>query len=190
MSGGCREHRGLLLLPAACVRGGRRLFRRPSESPWPGTARPSSRVGQASPATGFSGLAAARGAGAGSAARELRRGLQGPAAPGGDKAPTGRARRRARGAGRPAGSASRGAGPGPRRSPCSLGLSTSSWARGWARGAAPRTLPPGLLTKPLQVGFHGPSSFSPHPSRLPAECLPALTVGRSWQVRFSPVQEK
>lgn len=42
------------------------------------------------------------------------------------------------------------------------GLGTSSRPRGWASGAAPRTLPPGLLTKPVQVEFRGPSSFSPH----------------------------
>lgn len=58
------------------------------------------------------------------------------------------------------------------------GLRTSSRPRGWASGAAPRTLPPGLLTKPVEVGFRGPSSFSLHPSGLLAECFRAVTVSR------------
>lgn len=186
VSGGCRERRGLRLLPAACVRGGRRLSRRPSESRrGPGLPGELPAGGRGSPASDSSGLAAARGAEAGSEAREPRRGLQGPAAPGGgggDKAPTGRARCRAQGAGRPAGVCFPRRRPGtPRRVGARPGgLGTSSRARDWARGAAPRTLPPGLLTKPLQVASLGPSSFSPHPSRLPrgvlacSRCVPVM----------------
>lgn len=51
VSGGCRERRGLRLLPAACMRGGRRLSRRPSESPrGPGLPGRASRGGRGSPA--------------------------------------------------------------------------------------------------------------------------------------------
>lgn len=186
VSGGCRERRGLRLLPAACVRGGRRLSRRPSESsPGPGLPGRAPRGGRGSPANdsppGWQlrrapGLAARPGSRGGDSKGPRRRAGRG------DKAPTGRARRRVRGAGCPAGVCF------PRRRPWIPrgvgarpgGLGTSSRARGWARGAAPRTLPPGLLTKPVLVALLGPSSFSPHPSCLPrgvlacSRCVPVM----------------
>lgn len=172
--------RGLRARRAAALEASEREFA------GPGAARPSSPRGPRLSGQRFpSGLAAAQGAGAGSAARQPRRGLpraRGAGRGGGDKAPTGRARRRVRGAGRPAGVCF------PRRRPWIPrgvgarpgGLGTSSRARGWARGAAPRTLPPGLLTKPVLVALLGPSSFSPHPSCLPrgvlacSRCVPVM----------------
>lgn len=123
-------------------------------------------AGHGSPATASSGSATARGAPAGSAAREPWWGdSEGRRRRAGTKR-----RRGVRGVGRGE--------PGtrpvcfPRRRPGAPrrvrarphGLGTSSRPRGWAGGAAPRTLPPGLLTKPVLVGFRGPSSFSPQPS--------------------------
>lgn len=184
VSGGCRERRGLRLLPAACVRGGRRLSRFPSEGRrGPGLPGRASRGGPRLSGQQFlrAGSCAGRRGwqrGPGAAARTPRARGAGR----GDKAPTGRARCRARGAGRPAGVCFPRRRPGtPRRVGARPGgLGTSSRARDWARGAAPRTLPPGLLTKPVRVASLGPSSFSPHPSRLPrgvlacSRCVPVM----------------
>lgn len=115
VSGRCWGRRGLQLLLAACVRGGRRLLWRPSESPRPGVARPSSRgpwlsghghrVLRVGNCSGRPGWQRCPGAAAGT-----------PRAGGAGRGQSADGACAASGAGSraPGGSASRGAGPGPR----------------------------------------------------------------------------
>lgn len=113
VSGGCWGRRGLRLLPAACVRGGRRLLRRPSESPRPGVARPNFRGPRLS---GHRVLRAGNCAGRPSWQRGPRAAAGIPRASGAGRGQSADGACAASGAGNraPGRSASRGAGPGPR----------------------------------------------------------------------------